>query len=274
MKQPATRKYKKYGLHDLAIESDSLTSLRAICNYSKKYEDTNWAGVQNEDLLKGILIRLRTRNAQTTFRWVEGHADDYGNNQADALANEGRESETQMTKDDEEWLCNHNALHDGARLQALEARHAYKLILKWKTRDKPPILHQEKLEETKDAIQRYTGLRPTNGKLLTGIKAMKAPPRLKDHLRNMLLSRIKCGSYWTNIPGHEEKALCAFCKKEESINILESEQHLWLECRNNGQNSACVGNGKNVMGEIYRKTVAKFVPRTNKRLSCHFFRRR
>ena len=62
---------------DLEIESDSLTSLRAICNLSEKYEDINrrhnWEGIQNEDLLKSILIRLRTRKAQTYFKWVKGH---------------------------------------------------------------------------------------------------------------------------------------------------------------------------------------------------------
>lgn len=73
----------------------------------------------NADPLEGILIRLRTRNARTSFRWVKGHAEDYGDIKADALANTGRESDTPMVIDnDEGWLNNHPALHDGARLQA------------------------------------------------------------------------------------------------------------------------------------------------------------
>ena len=62
-------------------------------------------------------------------RWVKGHAANY---RGDALANEGRESKSQITTKDKEWLNNHNALHDGARLQVLEAQLAYKLILKRK----------------------------------------------------------------------------------------------------------------------------------------------
>ena len=46
---------------DLEIESDSLSSLRAICNLSERYQDLNWYGVRNADILKGILVRLRTR---------------------------------------------------------------------------------------------------------------------------------------------------------------------------------------------------------------------
>ena len=53
---------------DPEIESDALTSLRAICHLSERYEDNDWIGTQNEDPLKGILIRLRARNAQTTLR--------------------------------------------------------------------------------------------------------------------------------------------------------------------------------------------------------------
>jgi len=37
---------------DLVIQSDSLTSLNAICKDSLKYEDQAWNGVQNSDLLK------------------------------------------------------------------------------------------------------------------------------------------------------------------------------------------------------------------------------
>jgi ribonuclease HI len=55
---------------DLVIESDSLSSLRAICSLSEGYEDKNWTGVQNSDLLKSILIQLRTRPARTSIKWV------------------------------------------------------------------------------------------------------------------------------------------------------------------------------------------------------------
>jgi len=77
---------------DLEIESDSLTSLRAICVDAEGYEDRAWLGVRNADLIKAILIRLRKRPARTAFRWVKGHDDNYRNNRADALANEGRDS--------------------------------------------------------------------------------------------------------------------------------------------------------------------------------------
>ena len=90
------------------------------------------------------------------------------------------------------WLDDHPALHDGARLQALEAKHMDNILLRRDTKDVPPILHQEKLDDAKNRVQQATGLRPTNEKLLNSIKSLKVPPRLRDHIRNMLLGRIKC----------------------------------------------------------------------------------
>jgi len=144
--------------------------------------------------------------------FVKGHDVNYGNIRADALADAGRESDLQIRIDDEEWTNNHAALQDGARLQALEARHTYEAILRWHTKETVAIPHQEVLEEAKNRIEEITGLRPTNKKLLKGVKTHGIPPRLRDHTRNMLTSKIKCGTYWANIPGHTDKAFCSFCK--------------------------------------------------------------
>lgn len=58
---------------DLTIESGSMESIKAICKNSVKYEDQGWDGIQDTDLLlKGILIRLRTRpHKQNSDGWQE-----------------------------------------------------------------------------------------------------------------------------------------------------------------------------------------------------------
>ena len=112
---------------DLEIESNLLSSLRAICSLSERYEDLNWYGIQNADLLKGILIRLRTQSAHTAFGWVNDHP----------------------------------ALQDRARLQDLGAKHIYNTLLNWHFRGVTPVPHQETLEEAKDKVE-VTGLRSTH----------------------------------------------------------------------------------------------------------------
>ena len=114
----------------------------------------------------------------------------------------------------------------------------YKLLLKWHTKKIAPILHQDKLEEVKTKVEQTTGLRPMNERLFKNLKALNVPTRLRDHMRNMLTGKIKCGSYWSNIQDLEERAYCVACQKQASVGIIESEPHLWLECRNNGQNMA------------------------------------
>lgn len=65
----------------------------------------------------------------------------------------------------------------------------------------------EKLDDAKDMIERETGLRPTTHKIINGIWQLKAPNRLKDHLWNLILGRLKTGKYWSHIPDHEDGAL-------------------------------------------------------------------
>jgi len=145
---------------DLEIELDSLTSLRAICSYAEKYENCNWLGVQNADLLKSILIILRTMPARTAFKWVKGHDDNYGNNEADELANEGRVSEETLRLDNEEWVANHTALQDGAILQALGAKHTYNAVLEWLPKTPLPTKYLEAIKEAKNKVEEATGLHP------------------------------------------------------------------------------------------------------------------
>lgn len=98
--------------------------------------------------------KLRTRSAQTEFRWAKGHNEEnYGNNRANTLADTGREQEQSMRTEMEEWVDRHLALQKGARLQALDVKHTYNELLKWHTKKTPPILHQETLDKVKDKIQ-------------------------------------------------------------------------------------------------------------------------
>jgi hypothetical protein len=69
---------------------------------------------------------------------------------------------------------------------------------------------------------------------LKGLRDLGVPPCLKDHMRCMLIGKIKSGSYWSNIPGYAERAYCSFCKKKRAIETLEDEQHIWLDCESTG----------------------------------------
>jgi len=63
----------------------------------------------------------------------------------------------------------------------------------------------------------------------------RVPPHLKDHMRCLLLSKIKCGPFWNNIARHTQKAHCSICKRRQGWEITESEEHMWIQCEYNGQ---------------------------------------
>ena len=102
--------------------------------------------------------------------------------------------------------------------------HACNALLKWYTKKTPHILHQGVLGEAMDRIQETTGLRPTNEKLLKGIHILSVPPRIKDHMKNTLTSKIKCGAFWNKVLGHSE-LLCSR-KRKRNAEIMETERHL------------------------------------------------
>ena len=41
-----------------------------------------------------------------------------------------------------------------------------------------------------------------------------------------------------NTRGYESRGLCSICKRKKSIEVIDNEQDIWLECKNNGQAAA------------------------------------
>ena len=178
-------------MNELEIESDSLSSLRAICNLLK---------IRRSELVWSTKCGSPKRHppdetSRTAFKRVRGHEDNYSNNRADVLANEGRGASTEARPDEVDWINDYSPFQDGARLQALEGSHIYYALHKWHTKMVTPVLHQEILDEAEDKVEGMTGLRPTNEKLLKGIRTLGFPPRLRDHIRCMLIGKIRCARF-------------------------------------------------------------------------------
>ncbi len=134
---------------------------------------------------------------------------------------------------------------------ALNAKHTYRALLRWHTKrgHLNSATKQEVPDDVKAKVEEATGPRPMSEKLLKGVRALGVPPRLNDHMRCSLTGRIKCGSFWNEIPGCAERALYMLVLQKENIDALESEQHMWLECENSGHALAW-GTASN----IWRKT--------------------
>jgi hypothetical protein len=53
--------------------------------------------------------------------------------------------------------------------------------------------------------------------------------RKKEFLWKSMHNAHKCGKFWDNIPGYEQRATCPVCNEEESM------EHILLECKASGQ---------------------------------------
>jgi len=79
------------------IRSDSQYAIRCVTEWAPGWEKKGWktmegTDVKNRDLVEAICTLMKMRNemqAQTTFKWLKGHASDAGNNAADELAVNG-----------------------------------------------------------------------------------------------------------------------------------------------------------------------------------------
>jgi len=78
----------------------------------------------------------------------------------------------------------------------------------------------------------------------------------------MVISERKYGSYWRKMRDYKERTFCSLCKKMTDTEIIESKQHIWLECENNRQNLAWTSAEGN-MGENNSQTMAKCNTRSN-----------
>lgn len=199
---------------DLLIYSDSLTSLSTICHKLQRYEDIGWNKVKNSDILMQITDELRTRQGTCEFQWVKAHENNEGNNMADELANQGRIGDDYFILG-ESNCANSRAIHDGARLCALEMKDIYSILTARLTDGKGEIKRAERIEEAKEMTEIETGLRPSTENIVERIWRLPTYPRARDLIWSITVGRIKLGKYWQHIPDLEARAYCTACEENE-----------------------------------------------------------
>ncbi|KAJ1774543.1 hypothetical protein LPJ62_007075, partial [Coemansia sp. RSA 2167] len=79
----------------LTIHSDSSYGIQAMTNWGSKWEQNGYrtssgGEVKNQDLIREGRDLMSSRNAPVSFQHVSGHSGNYGNDQADSLANQGK----------------------------------------------------------------------------------------------------------------------------------------------------------------------------------------
>ncbi|KAH9911757.1 uncharacterized protein B0H18DRAFT_891836 [Fomitopsis serialis] len=189
------------------------------------WEDRGWRDVPNAVHLRALVNRLRTRCAITTMRVRSPTTDKETLKSAKRAiriaANLGtiRRADPQI---DARFLLS------GARLSTLSQALAHKSINAMNIKPQ-----RQRTINILDSVQHHfaTALKTavTHKDIWRSIRHRDIRLQITDFLWKITHGAMRCGEYWANIPGYEERAYCSWCGE------LESMEHILLECTASGQ---------------------------------------
>jgi len=204
----------------LIIISDSMYAINGLTFFLNSWENDGWIGIKNATYFKKAAAILKQRTATTIFKWVKGHNNIQGNEEADNLAKEG------ATKPDPDFVDTAIPKEfdlQGAKLATISQSIAYKGILE---RKPPPLRHTTltNLQITREALASYHNDQETDETIWNGLRNTTVRLKIRQFLYKALHGTQKVGNYWSHINGHETRSACAFCESTESMD------HILIHC--------------------------------------------
>ncbi|KAJ7128376.1 hypothetical protein C8R44DRAFT_616098 [Mycena epipterygia] len=73
------------------------------------------------------------------------------------------------------------------------------------------------LDITRHAISEMTGNTPSDKQIWLSIRDKDITRKISDFMWKSLQQAYKCGHHWRNIPGYGQRAICAHCNVDETM---------------------------------------------------------
>jgi len=204
----------------LTILTPSTAMIKMIKGEHIKREDEDWYKFPLREEWRVLLNILRQRTQRTTFILSKPKSRD--TEKAKRLATEAL---TQNEITEPNLRTREEFDVQGVRLRVLTQKLAYAFTSKANTEEAGGIKTLQNMMRAKNDIEEMTGTRPHDSQLWKGIKKIEQL-RVSDFLWKMMHGRIKCGSWFRNIPQWEEKQYCPCGQVEEM-------EHILLTCKEN-----------------------------------------
>ncbi|KAJ7821842.1 ribonuclease H-like protein, partial [Mycena leptocephala] len=207
---------------ELRLENPRGSVLNAMTKNLTKWEDRGWIGVPNRSPLRALAAGLRQRTGKTTLAITKTSP---GNTAAAALARSG------TSKNEEDNIHLDVALDSqlpGARLSSLTQSIAYKGIKEMRE----PVSRKktdEIVRGVQTAIKDTFSFHPKSPTIWKSIRHRDIGRNIRNFLWKSMHGAHRLGKWWLNIPECEERANCAHCGAEETLD------HILLECPSPGQ---------------------------------------
>jgi ribonuclease HI len=121
-----------------------------------------------------------------------------------------------------------NFVHTGAKLATMTQASLYMGILEQK-KSQERMGTIVNLDLTRWAIKDLSDKLPIDSAIWKSIRNKDITRKIREFLWKSMHNAHKCGKFWNNIPGLEQRATCPVCNEEESM------EHILLECNAPGQ---------------------------------------
>jgi hypothetical protein len=215
---------KKFQTQEITVTTSSKSILNMIKSNYATNEDNKWLDINHSKEWKQLLQVLRHRTNTTTIRIPSPEDED------------DREILRKITKylktlSTEVPLLNLDPpiaityAPKGAKLSTMSQSTAYKLALKSNMIHPETYRTYQNLESAKSEVLRLTNRKPSSKMIWKSIDDI-ALPRARDFLWKIINNKIKCGPWFNNIPGMEDRSSC-------KCGALETVQHIIFECDEN-----------------------------------------
>ncbi|KAJ7615152.1 hypothetical protein DFH06DRAFT_919230, partial [Mycena polygramma] len=218
----------------LKIKSDSKYVIEGLTKHLLRWEEEGFHNTKNGHLMRITVARLRERKAPTIFEWVKGHSGVEGNEQADRLADKGRQNAASPVVD---MTIPRAVLVPGVKLNSITQSLAYRII-RAQNMDRPK--HQELLDRrdttknivyAQDAAMDNEGNVPTIAQIWKSIRHKDFSRSIREFLWKVIHEGYILGDKWKNFQGFEDRGPCKKC------GVPESMEHILVQCDAAGQDA-------------------------------------
>ena len=200
----------------LNIHMKDLITIRKVCLKSKELEDLNWMEIQNKELWKKTVNNLRKYGSTIKFTKMNKEIE----KELAKTIDKGPKRPWKTDKED------NSHIKDGARLMALNQKNIYRLLIN-KIEEDTPQTEERIFQKIKQSLQEWTTPPQNREELWKKLwKDDIIDNKIKDFIWRAINNRVKCGQYFKNIPGWEDKATC-------KCGVLETLEHIIMKCPHN-----------------------------------------
>jgi len=206
---------------DLKIKTDDKGIVKWIRKKLSKAEEDNWLNVDNKELWKMALRKLRKRG--NVLRITEVKKESKSERKINRMRSKVTENVNTLTI----RVGRDNKFNKkGAALETMTQKKAYELVISQNSEEPGGVKTMMNTQKIKEVYA-------TNNKRISDKEIWKSlkkiySPQIADFIWKMIHGRIKCGPFFRYIPNWQEKEFCS-CGASETI------EHILILCEESGQ---------------------------------------